>query len=204
MHISIFRSKFYRSRSGQALIESAIMIPFVLMIIFNAINYGYFFYVAQNMNAATRSGALYSILGGATPSLLALPLPGSNAADITGVANVIYQDMKGALPASGNAVVRVCSSTAGSPAGTTGTGASTITKCTTLDPAGLSPTFPAVIPDPEAPSFLLNRVDISYTFSPLIPGAPFGAILLAGSNCALAGGNVSCTFKSHVMMREMN
>ena len=193
--------RIHRCRSGQALIESAIIIPFVLMIIFNAINYGYFFYVAQNMSAATRSGALYSILGGATPGLLTLPSPGASSSDITGVANVVYQDLLGALPSSGNAVVRVCSLTAGTP---TGTGASTITACTTLDPAGLGPTFPAVTPDPEAPTFLLNRIEISYSFSPIIPGAPFGAILLAGSNCSLVSGSVTCTFSSHVMMREMN
>jgi hypothetical protein len=198
MKISIIRSKrIHRSRSGQALIESAIMIPFVLMIIFNAINYGYFFYVAQNMSAAVRSGALYSILGGATPYGLAPPAIGSSASDLNGVANLVYQDMKDVLPASANAMVRLCSSANG----TTGTGASKKTNCTTI---GSGASFPAVDADPEAPTFLLNRVDVAYSFTPLIPGAPFGAILLGTPNCSLAAGTVTCAFQSHVSMRVMN
>jgi Flp pilus assembly protein TadG len=200
MQISIFRSKrIHRSRSGQALIESAIMIPFVLMIIFNAINYGYFFYVAQNMSAAVRSGALYSIMGGATP-YGGSPAPvGASASDINGVANLIYQDMQGALPSSGStASVRLCSTSVG----TNGTGAATKTTCSSV--IGPSATFPAIDADPESPAFLLNRVDIAYSFSPLIPGAPFGAILLGTPNCTLSGGNVTCAFKAHVSMRVMN
>ena len=205
MRIRTHRTRqFHRSRSGQALIESAIIIPFVLMVIFNAINYGYFFYVAQNMAAATRSGALYSIMGSSTPYMSAYPGAGSSATDITGVANVVYQDMLGALPsASSNASVRVCS-----PAVGTTTSASIVySSCTSFGPAA---TFPAINYDPEAigtsasaAGFILNRVDINYTFTPLIPGAPFGAVLLGTPDCSLSGGNVSCVFKAHVSMRAM-
>jgi Flp pilus assembly protein TadG len=211
MHISIFRSKkFHRSRSGQALIESAIIIPFVLTIIFNAINYGYFFYVAQNMSAAVRSGALYSILGGATPYGGSPAKVGTDATDITGVANLIYQDMQGALPsADTRASLRLCSSSVG----TAVTAGITKTTCSQIDGSAVTPaaSFPAVDADPEAPNtgvatagFLLNRVDVEYQFNPLIPGAPFGAILLGTPNCALSGGSVVCTFKTNVSMRVMN
>ena len=191
--------KLHRRSSGQALIESALIIPFVLAIILNAVNFGYFYYVAQNMSAAVRTGALYSIIGGATPGAPGLPSPGA-ASDITGVANLIYQDMLGALPSSGNAAVRVCSITAGSGTGITGTGAATKTQCTTIGTA----TFPAIDADPEAPTFLLNRVDVAYSFSPLIPGTPFGAVLLANPVCTTSGAGITCTFQSHVSMREMN
>ena len=199
MHISFIRSKrIHRSRSGQALIESAIMIPFVLTIIFNAINYGYFFYVAQNMSAAVHSGALYSMMGGSSTYGGAYPAAGTSASDVNGVANLVYQDMQGALPgAAANASVRVCSPSVG----TTLTGTVTTTNCSAV--LGPSTTFPAVDPDPENPNFLLNRVDVAYTFNPLIPGAPFSAVLLFIPNCSLVSGSVSCTFKAHVSMRAM-
>lgn len=190
--------KLYRRSSGQALIESALIIPFVLAIILNAVNFGYFFYVAQNMSAAVRSGALYSILGASTPYGGAYASPGTSASDVNGVANLIYQDMLGALPASGaNASVRVCSPSVG----TNGAGASKKTTCSSV--FGTAVTFPTIDADPEAPNFLLNRVDISYSFSPLIPGTPFGAVLLTSPNCVLSNGSVVCTFQSHVSMRAM-
>jgi Flp pilus assembly protein TadG len=185
-------------RSGQALIESAIIIPFVLTVIFNAVNYGYFFYVAQNMSAAVRSGALYSMLGGSSTYGGPYASAGTSATDINGVANLVYQDMQGALPgAAANASVRVCSPSVG----TTVTGTVTTTTCSAV--FGPSVTFPPVDPDPENPNFLLNRVDVAYAFSPLIPGAPFSAVLLFIPNCSLVSGSVSCTFKSHVSMRAM-
>jgi hypothetical protein len=197
--------KLRRSHSGQALIESALIIPFVLAIILNAVNFGYFFYVAQNMSAAVRTGALYSIMGGATPFGGAPPSVGT-ASTVTGIANLVYQDMLGALPsADTNASVRVCSSSVG----TAVSGGITRTTCSAV--LGPAVTFPAVDADPEAPGtsstaagFLLNRVDVSYSFTPLIPGTPFGAVLLASPVCALSGGNITCTFQSHVSMRVMN
>jgi hypothetical protein len=40
--------------------------------------------------------------------------------------------------------------------------------------------FPSLDPsdaDPEAPSFVLNRIDIQYTVTPLIPGGVFNVVL---------------------------
>lgn len=200
--ISRHSRKLHRRSSGQALIESALIIPFVLAIILNAVNFGYFYYVAQNMTAAIHSGALYSILGSATPGAPGLPSPGTSS-DATGIANLIYQDMLGALPSSATAAVRVCSITANLTTPTTGTGANTKTNCSTIDPSGTA-VFPSIDADPQAPAFLLNRVDVAYTFSPLIPGTPFGAVLLANPVCSSSGGNITCSFQSHVSMREMN
>jgi len=57
--------------------------------------------------------------------------------------------------------------------------------------------------DPEAPNFMLHRVDVTYTFSPLIPGTPFGLALLPMTACSVSGGNVLCTFHRQVSMRVM-
>lgn len=195
------RHRFRNSSSGQALIESALLIPVLLAIIFNGVNFGYFYYVALNMSSAARSGALYSILGSATPLGKAPPAEATSGSPTTlNPSYLVYQDMFGALPSSdAKAEVRVCTAAIG----TTGTGVNTIAQCSPSFGPSLV-TFPDPPPDPEAPSYILNRVDIAYQFKPLIPGAPFGVVLLATPVCSLTGGSVQCTFQRHVSMRVMN
>ena len=187
--------------SGQALIESALLIPVLLAIIFNGVNFGYFYYVALNMSAAARSGALYSILGSATPLGKAPPAEAtSGSPTVSNPSYLVYQDMVGALPsANAKAQVRVCTAAIG----TTGSGVNTVAQCSPSFGPSLV-TFPQPDPDPEAPSFILNRVDIAYQFKPLIPGTPFGIVLLAAPVCSLNGGSIQCTFQRHVSMRVMN
>lgn len=197
--------------SGQALIESALLIPVLLAIIFNGVNFGYFYYVALNMSAAARSGALYSILGSATPLGTRPPEDGrTGSAAVWNPSDLVYQDIIGALPsadpnsAGPKAEVRVCTAALG----TTGSGTNTVAQC--YPPIGpplaqeMGKPFPAPDPDPESPRYILNRVDIAYQFKPLIPGTPFGVVLLAAPVCGLSGGSIQCTFQRHVSMRVMN
>ena len=209
--VSFMHNRKHRGRrrsSGQALIESAILIPFLLMLVFNAINFGYFYYVAMNMSAATRSGALYAILGPDTPVDTSSMFTGSFAPAATttqckgatdcSVAYVVYQDMLGSLPsAAANASVQVCSQSFG----TSGTGATLKATCTSAGTATFTGGAPS---DPEAgtANFILHQVDVKYTFSPLIPGTPFGAILLATPTCT-ATSPITCTFHRKVLMRAM-
>ncbi len=189
-------SRFLGRTSGQALIESALVIPFLLMIIFNAVNFGFFFYVALNMTAATRSGGLYAILGPETPLNIASFPPAGSISNPISVSYLVYQDMTGALPSpSTGAAVQVCSSSVGvQNPGTTSQSAG----CQQFG----SGTFSAAPADPEAPRFMLHQVDIIYTFEPLIPGTPFGAVLLATPTCTSSGG-ITCTFHRRVLMRAM-
>ena len=72
-------SRFSRSRyseRGQSMIETALLLPILLLIAFNAINFGYFFFVVLNLSSAPRSGVQYSILGFATPGQFSLPPAG--------------------------------------------------------------------------------------------------------------------------------
>ena len=62
---------------------------------------------------------------------------------------------------------------------------------------------PAPDADPEAPLFVLHRVDITYTFSPLIDARLFNLILLATPVCSGSGAGVACTFHRQVSMRAM-
>jgi hypothetical protein len=66
--------------AGQALIETILMLPIIVTIVLNAINFGYFFLMALNITASARSTGLYSITGDETPAAIAVPPAGpSNA-----------------------------------------------------------------------------------------------------------------------------
>src|SRR5712692_2543798 len=101
---------FARCTSGQNLVEIILVTPLLLILVLNAVNFGYLYLVALNLTAAPRSGVEYSILGFLTPSptTSSLPLPGP-AGTNSSVGFLTYQDMTGALWAPGNASIRICS-----------------------------------------------------------------------------------------------
>lgn len=196
------KSKPLSDNSGQALVETILVLPLLLTVVLNAVNFAYFFLMALNITAASRSSGIYSVMGGATPSVIALPKAGPTTTTNT-VSYLAYQDLTGAvyLPST-NAGVQVCSSSVGVlNAG----GANMQSQCTSFGTVG---SFPAAEPDPEknaagVPVFMLNRVDVAYQFSPPIPLSPFNIVVLAAPSCTSTGGSVSCTFYRHVEMREM-
>ena len=179
-----------RSReSGQSLIETALVLPLLLLLAFNAINFGYFFFAALNITSAPRSGVQYAILGGATPQQLQLP-PAGPSTNQASISYLTYQDMKGVLPNSGSALVQVCSSLVGVlDPGTV----NQRSACTTFG-SGTAPSGPAT--DPEAPAFILSKVDVVYQVQPLITPISFFGIQLA----VLPNMNIH----RQVSMREMN
>src|SRR5439155_23152189 len=93
------RGPFIKAESGQALLEMAVVLPFLLILVFNAINFGYFFIVAINITAAPRSAVEYSIMGSSTPAGDLDGLPKATPANSTSatVAALAYQDLQGAL-----------------------------------------------------------------------------------------------------------
>jgi len=197
--------KLARNNSGQALIETALILPLLLTVVLNAVNFAYFFLMALNITASSRSGAIYSVMGGATPSATALP-KGGPVGTTTTVSYLALQDLTGAVfSPSTKAGVQVCSSTIGVlNAGTTTMQA----QCASYGSVGGG--FASADPDPElnsgstAPAFLLNRVDVAYQFSPPIPTMPFNILVLAAPICSTSPtGTVTCTFYRHVEMREM-
>ena len=197
------KSKRLRGSSGQALIETALILPLLLMIVLNAVNFAYFFLMALNITAASRTSGIYSVMGNATPATMALPSAGPTTTT-TSISYLAYQDLTGAVfSPSTNAGVQVCSKSVG----ILNAGTKTMqAKCTTFGGIG---SFPAADVDPElnvgktAPAFLLNRVDVAYQFSPIVPLAPFNIIALATPACTTSAGIVTCTFYRHVEMREM-
>lgn len=194
--------RMHRS-SGQALLETALIMPVFLTIVLNAINFGYFFLMALNLTSAARSGGLYSITGSATPAQIVVPNAGPPTT-ITSVSYLTYEDMTNSvyLPRS-NGSLQVCSPSVGI------NNAGTPNQVTACLPFGPSVTFSPPTPDPElnagntAPAFLLNRVDVTYQFQPLVPLMPFNIVVLASPACTSTGGVVTCTFNRNTQMRVM-
>jgi Flp pilus assembly protein TadG len=204
MKMSIRKNAMARAQAGQSIVETVLMMPILLLFLLNAINFGYFFLTITNLAAAPRMGVEYSIMGGATPSAIALPATGP-AANALSSSFLTYEDMRGALNApTANASVQVCSPSAGVVnAGTTTAKAA----CVTYPGTGVTFTFPASQVDPElkagstAPAFLLHQVDVAYKFTPLIPGTPFNILLLTFPNCDANG---VCVLHRQSVMRGMN
>ena len=167
-----------QSQKGQSLLETAIAMPLLLGIAFNIINLGYFWFVILTMSAAPRVGVQYSAQGGMSASTLVAP--SANA-----VSALVYDNMTQAIngASSSNTAVRVCSGAVGVDA------ASGQSLCTSFGPAF---SFTSNTTDPEAPVFVLNRVDVGYTVTPLIPGTAFNVVLPS-----------NLKFQRHVSMRSL-
>jgi Flp pilus assembly protein TadG len=171
-----------KSTRGEGLIEAALTLPLLLMLLFNAVNMGYFFFVTVNLTSAPRTAALYSMQGGQTQNQVQLPAA-------TSVKDLALSDISGSFPAGASAPIQVCSSVVGLNNPTT---ASQTAQCTSFN--GGSATFPnAADLDPEAPAFVANRVDIAYTVTPLVEGLGLGIVLPN-----------NLTFHRYAVMRAMN
>jgi Flp pilus assembly protein TadG len=204
--MNIRKTALGRGQTGQSLVETVLMLPLLLLVLLNAVNFAYFYLVTLNLTAASRTGSLYAMIGSSTPAGTALP-PAAGTSSQT-ASYLTYQDMTGALNAPGSATIQVCSA----QLGVNGTGSSQAANCetctsstygsaTACGTAGTGSPVPDA--DPEAPAFVLNRVDVAYSFSPLIPGTPFGLALLPLSACTATGATVTCTFHRQVSMRAM-
>jgi Flp pilus assembly protein TadG len=191
-----------RKSRGQSLVETALMLPLLIMLVLNVVNLGYFFLVIINLTGAARTATLYAIQGSATPAASQLPNPGS-ASTIGSVTYLTFQDMTGSLWNPTSASVQVCTEVnISASSGTNGTGNATKSNCVTCTSSSCGAVgtgSPAPNADPEAPTFLLNRVDIAYTFNTLIPGTIFNIPLQASAMC----NSGSCTFSRHAEMRAM-
>jgi Flp pilus assembly protein TadG len=122
--------------AGQALVEFALIIPLVLVLAVNAVNFGGFLFAWITVAGAARSGAQYMIMSSASSGA---PTAATSALVTTLVTNDVFSLLNKA-----SLVVATCTnSTAAAACGTSA--------------------------DPEAPSFTLATVDVTYTYKPLIP-----------------------------------
>jgi len=166
MWMKLIRSR--RHEDGQSLLETAVAMPLLLGIAFNLINLGYFWFMVLTLAAAPRQGVQYSTQGGQATTTTSSP-------STTAVSNLVYENMTNAVHGAtiSNTSVRVCTSALGVDSSTH------IALCNSFGPAA---TFSAIAADPEAPVFVLNRVDVGFTVTPLIRGSAFNVVLPANMN----------------------
>lgn len=192
--ITLHKKTRLSSSHGQSLIETALLVPLLLLLIFNVINFGYYFLVAIHLASAPREGVQYSVMGYATPGTLSLPQAGA-ASSSGSVAYLTYRDMAALVGTTTTAEVRICTTAAGMTVDGSGHHVANCVLCTsgTDGCAAGSGTFATPAVDPESTAFVLHRVDVKYTVTPLIKAAPFGLQVLP-----------SYTFYRQVSMRAMN
>ena len=156
----------WRHEGGQSLLETAIFLPILILLVAYAVDFGYFFIVAANLTSSARNAAEYSIQGLESPAQTALPAAGPITTN-TSVAALAVGDLSSLVNSATATTVQVCSKSVGI--------ASNLTKCVSYGPPG---TVYSPAADPEAPTFVLNRVDVTYTVQPPIPLSFFSYPLL--------------------------
>jgi hypothetical protein len=176
----IARCRFVEENCGQSLVEVALMVPVLFVLMAYAVDFGYFFIAAANITSSARNAAQYSVLGFEGPSQSTEPVVGP-ASTTSSVAALAMSDLS-LLSSATTTTVEVCSKTLGM----TGN----IPKCSSFGPTG--PTY-TPIADPEAPRFVLQRVDVTYTVQPPIPLQFFNISLLP-----------NLAFHRQVSMRSMD
>ena len=148
-----------RGRRGVGLVEFALVLPLLLILIVNVVNFGGFFFDWITVQNAARTGAQYAILGGVS-------VGAPKEADSTKIAAVLAADLL-SLKNSTSYKGQVCTKTPSGP----GTSSATVTTtCTSIGAGG--GTFPAAPPNDgraEADHYSTTWIDVTYTFNPLIP-----------------------------------
>jgi len=131
--------------SGQALLEFALMVPLMLFLLVNVLNFGGLLYSWITVANAARAGAQYAILSGASLGMPAAPT-------IAQINNLIATDIS-SLPNAGSLQVAICTNNNGVISST---------------PSGGS-----CPPDPEAPTYVMAAIDVTYTYTPIIQAFNF-------------------------------
>jgi Flp pilus assembly protein TadG len=152
--------------SGQSLLEAALFLPLLVLLAAFAVDYGYFFTVAANLSSSSRNAVEYSIQGFSSPGQSSLPVAGPMTS-VTSVSALAVGDLSGLVSSTTTTTVQVCSKAIGV--------SGKVTQCASYGPANT--TYPMGT-DPEAPRFLMNRVDVTYTVQPPIPLKVFSYTLL--------------------------
>lgn len=151
----IYRAASGALRSGQSIIEFALILPLVLLLVVNVVNFGVFFYDWITIANAARAGAQYMIMAGASVNA---PEP----VGTTIIQNLIKQNDVLSLINSASVTVNTCTNNSGVYLPTTSLADQT-GKCTT------SGGNTGTLADPEAPLYVLAVVDVSYPYNPMIP-----------------------------------
>ncbi len=162
--------KRWSQDDGNSLIETALLLPVLLVLAFASIDLGYSMIVIANLASATRVASLYSAEGFASQAMTGLPLAGP-LSDNRSVAGLTSAELAGLLNRDSSTTIQVCTAAQGILNSTP--------ACSSFG-GGASGFTPDV--DPESPNFLLHRVDVTYTVQPPIPLSFFSFQLIPTLN----------------------
>jgi hypothetical protein len=148
--MSIPRNK----RGGQALVELAFIIPFLLLIIANVVNFGGMFYSAITVANAARNASQNFIYGSAT-------IRNTRTPTASQVWTLAEEDTY-TLHNRSSIAIRVCLENRNDPSNP---------ACTEQGPGAGSFTFtnPPIDTRAEGNAYLNGWVDVGYTYTPYIP-----------------------------------
>jgi Flp pilus assembly protein TadG len=152
---SVITQRRTASNGGQSLIEFALILPLIVLLVVNVVNFGSFLYTWIEVSNAARAGAQYMVLSGAS---LNHPTQATSA-----LITKLVRDDLGSLVNGSGATVRVCTNNNGTFDLTSGQvdASGNPVACASGNTDGFS--------DPEPGSYVLATVDVSYTWQPLIP-----------------------------------
>jgi hypothetical protein len=126
-----------RPEQGAALIESALVLPLLLLLMINAVNFGTYIFGWITVNNAARAAAEYRIYNGVAVGFPATPSSSQVQSlvitDTSSLHSPLFSDLS----------VTICSNRNGTP------------------------TCAGTPPDPEPGSYTLYSVDVAYNFTPL-------------------------------------
>ncbi|HUQ92731.1 MAG TPA: TadE/TadG family type IV pilus assembly protein [Bryobacteraceae bacterium] len=143
--------KTKRPTAGHSLVEFALILPLLLLLTINAVNFGAFFYAWITVANAARSASQYAVLSGAAVSSPKSPTSSQ-------VYSLVAQDIS-SLRNTSSLAVRICTNKNGTIS-CNSTGSGTFSN-------------PAADTRPEANLFVMAWVDVLYTYEPLIPAFNF-------------------------------
>ena len=132
-------------KKGQTLIEFALVLPLLLLLVMNVVNFGAFLYAGITVANASRAGAQFMIMGSSW-------VGGPDNPPYADIQQVVENDLF-ALPNRASAQITVCRNYP-SPAPDV---------CEGPSPATAPP------PDPESDLYVSGSVDVTYTYQPVIP-----------------------------------
>jgi Flp pilus assembly protein TadG len=139
------KSSRLKSCGGAALIETALLLPVLLLLILNMANFGIYIFAWITVNNAARVAAEYSVCNGAPVNLPGRP----TFAQIQALTNNDVSSLPN-YAASTNPTLRVCSNTNG-----------TVACSGSCSGACSAPV------DPEPRLYAVNYVDVEYSFTPV-------------------------------------
>jgi Flp pilus assembly protein TadG len=147
-----------RRTKGQALVEFALMVPFLFLLIIYAVNFGGFIYDWITVANAARSGAQYAALGDSSAHFPTLP----RASDVI----AMIRNETSSLPnaSTTNPDITVCQNNS--------LGAKLYRAPTTACPAATAPPLDTEIAVGTSP-YTTVAVDVTYTFSPFFSAFRF-------------------------------